>query len=319
MCYNNFKSVNEKREFFMDESIHKYMKVGLIHFMAYPECGKGEGPILETLKKIAMDDYFDAVEISWIKDDNVRKKAKKILETSHLAVAYGAQPRLLTTGLNINDINEGKRLEALKTLKDGIDEAYEMNSKGFAFLSGKYKEDKKEEAFQALLKSTRELCSYAKEKGNMKVLLEVFDYDVDKKSLIGPAALAKRFAKEITEQYDNFGLVVDLSHIPQLHETIEESILPVREYILHAHMGNCVIKDPKLPAYGDQHPRFGFPNSECDVDELTEYLKVLKFIGFINKENPPIISFEIKPYGDEDPDLVIANAKKVLNNAWARV
>ncbi len=33
----------------MNESIHKYMKVGLIHFMAYPNCIKGEGPIEETL------------------------------------------------------------------------------------------------------------------------------------------------------------------------------------------------------------------------------------------------------------------------------
>ena len=35
----------------MNESIHKYMKVGLIHFIAYPEVMKGEGPIEETLKR----------------------------------------------------------------------------------------------------------------------------------------------------------------------------------------------------------------------------------------------------------------------------
>ncbi|MFL0248822.1 sugar phosphate isomerase/epimerase family protein [Clostridium neuense] len=303
----------------MDESIHKYMKVGLIHFMAYPECGSGEGPIEETLKKIAEDDYFDAVEITWIKDKDVRNNAKKIIEKAKLAVAYGAQPRLLTTGLNINDLNGEKRLEALKTLKDGIDEAYEMKAKGFAFLSGKYNLDKKSEAFDALVDSTKELCKYAKSKGDINVLLEVFDYDVDKKALIGPAKLAKIFAEEIKSEYDNFGLIVDLSHIPLLHETIEESILPVKEYILHAHMGNCVIKDPSMEGYGDQHPRFGFPNSECDVEELTEYLRILKFIGVLNKENPPIVSFEIKPYKDENPEAVIEGAKKVLNEAWARV
>src|SRR5665647_582270 len=233
----------------MFESIHKYMKVGLIHFMAYPNCIKGEGPIEETLTKIATDDYFDAVEISWIKDKNVRERAKKMLETSYLTVGYGAQPRLLTTGLNINHLNEKERLKALATLNEGIDEAYEMNATGFAFLSGKYPEDKIEEAFVALVKSTKELCQYAKERGNMKVLLEVFDYDVDKKSLIGPAPLAKRFAEEIRKEYDNFGLMVDLSHIPQIHETIEESLLPVKDYILHAHMGNCVVKDPSMTAY----------------------------------------------------------------------
>ncbi|HZK70119.1 MAG TPA: TIM barrel protein, partial [Clostridia bacterium] len=208
----------------MNESIHKYAKVGLIHFMAYPVIN-GEGPIEETLKKIATDDYFDAVEIAWVKDKTVRDRVKKIIETSHLTVAYGGQPRLLTTGLNINDINEEGRLKALETLKEGIDEAIEMGAVGFGFLSGKYTEDKKEEAYQALIKSTKELCRYAKSKGNVKIVHEIFDYNVDKKSLVGPASLAKRYASEITSEYDNFGLLVDLSHLPLIGETAEESIL----------------------------------------------------------------------------------------------
>ena len=62
----------------MQDSMYKFMKVGLIHFMAYPQVMKGEGPILETLQKIAEDDFFTAVEISWINDTQVRQKAKKL-------------------------------------------------------------------------------------------------------------------------------------------------------------------------------------------------------------------------------------------------
>ncbi len=303
----------------MNESIHSYMKVGLIHFMAYPSVIKGEGPIEETFRKIAVDDYFDVAEITWIKDPAVRSKVKKMIDTSHLEVAYGGQPRLLTTGLNINDLNEEGRQKAIDTLKEGIDEAYEMGALGFAFLSGKYSEEKKEEAYQALVKSTKELCAYAKSKGSMKVVLEVFDYDVDKASLIGPVALAKRYAEEVCRECDNFGLMVDLSHLPLLRETSVESLLPVKDYIVHAHMGNCVCKDPSLPCYGDAHPRFGFPGGENDVDELVEYLRVLLSIGFLSKEKRPVVSFEVKPFGDEDPDLVVANAKRVLNRAWDKV
>ncbi len=303
----------------MNKSIYNYMKVGIIHFMAYPLTIKGEGPIVETIKKIAIDDYFNAIEITWIKDPEIRKQVKKILDASHMTVAYGGQPGLLTTGLNINDINEEGRLKALALLKDGIDEANEMGAVGFAFLSGKYEESKKEESYNALIKSTIELCRYAKTKGKINILLEVFDFDIDKKSLIGPAKLAKRFASYITKEFDNFGLMVDLSHIPLLRETIEESLFPIKDYIKHAHMGNCVVKDSGLPAYGDVHPRFGFPGSENDVNELAEYLKVLKSIGFLNTKNPPIVSFEVKPFGDEDPEIVIANAKRTLNLAWNMV
>lgn len=303
----------------MNESMIKYFKPGLIHFMAYPSTIKGEGPILETIKKIALDDYFSAIEVTWIKDEKLRAKVKKIIEVSHMSVAYGAQPRLLTTGMNINDLDEEKRGKALASLKEGIDEAYEIGAKGFAFLSGNYEEETKDKSYEALVDSTKQLCEYAKAKGDIRVVLEIFDYDIDKKSLIGPVELAKRYAEDILKEYNNFGLMVDLSHIPMLRESCEEAILPIKDYIVHAHIGNTVIKDPKVEGYGDTHPRFGFPNSENDVDELVEYLRVLLKVGYLNKENPPILSFEVKPWGDEDPELVIANAKRVLNEAWAKL
>jgi hypothetical protein len=46
---------------------------------------------------------------------------------------------------------------------------------------------------------------------------------------------------------------------------------------------------------------------------------VLLQIGYLNEKDPPILSFEVKPFGDEDPELVIANAKRTLNLAWAKV
>lgn len=303
----------------MKESMYKYMKVGIIHFMAYPTLN-GEGPIVETLQKIAEDDYFNAIEISWIKDSAAKAQAKKILKTAHMTVAYGAQPRLLTTGFDINSLDEEMRQKALATLKEGIDEAYDMGACGFAFLSGKYPgDDKKDAAMEALVKSTVELCNYAKSKGNMRVELEVFDRDIEKKSLIGPAADAKAFAEIMSKQCDNFGLIVDLSHIPQLKESPEESLLPVKDYLTHVHLGNCVVKDKTHPAYGDKHPRFGIEGGENDVKETVDFLRVLMDIDFLNPINPPLVSFEVKPVGDENPELVIANAKRVLNEAWAQL
>lgn len=303
----------------MTESIHKYAKIGLIHFMAYPSTIKGEGPIEETIRKIAVDDYFDAIEISWIKDVDVRKKVKKMLDSSHLSVAYGGQPRTLSTGQNINDLDEAKRQIVVENLKEGIDEAIEMGAVGFGFLSGRYAEETKEEAYQQLIKSTKELCAYAKSKSDIKIALEVFDYDIDKCALIGPVDIAKRYAEEICAEFDNFGLMVDLSHLPILHESARQSLIPVKDYIIHAHMGNCMMRDKQDPAYGDAHPRFGYPGGENDVNELVEYIKVLIEIGYLNPENRRILSFEVKPVGDEDSDIIIANAKRVLNLAWAMV
>ena len=303
----------------MEKSMRRYMRVGTILHVSYKQLGSGEGPILECLKKIVTDPYFEVVEVAHMKDEKVRKAAADMIACGHMTSSYGGQGRMLGAGLNINDLNEEGRLKALASLKEGIDEAYEMGVEDFAFLAGRYEEETKEESFQALLKSTRELCAYAKSKGDMPVLCEVFDYDIAKKSLIGPVDMVKRFAETICAEYDNFGLMVDLSHIPMLHETIEESLLPVQQYIRHAHMGNTVIKSPECPAYGDEHPRFGFPNSENDVEELAAYLRLLLKIGFLNEEKRPIVSFEVKPFGEEDPDICLANAKRTLDLAWELV
>jgi len=91
----------------------------------------------------------------------------------------------------------------------------------------------------------------------------------------------------------------------------------LRPYLTHFHIGNTVCKDPAAPGYGDEHQRFGFPNGATDVPELTAFLRVLKNEGFFNADNPYVLSFEVKPWQDEDPEIVIANVKRVLNRAWA--
>ncbi|MFV0503450.1 MAG: TIM barrel protein [Lachnospirales bacterium] len=302
----------------MNKYIKRFMRIVTILNVSYNELASGDGAILEQLKKIVTDDYFEAVEVTKMNDKNIFKKSGEIIKASKMSVAYGGQGRLLSTGLNINDLNEEGREKALETLKEGIDEAYEIGAESFAFLAGNYEENTKQESFRALIRSTTELCQYAKLKGDMPILCEVFDYDIAKKSLIGPVHLAKSYAEIIGEQYNNFGLMIDLSHIPMIHETLEENILPIRKYIKHAHMGNTVIKE-YCPAYGDEHPPFGFPNSENDVKELADYLRLLLEIGFLNEENRPIVSFEVKPFEDEDPDICLASAKRTLNLAWELV
>ena len=152
----------------------------------------------------------------------------------------------------------------------------------------------------------------------MKVIHEVFDFDVDKKSLVGPASLASRYAQEVCRDCANFGLLIDLSHLPLTRETAAEAIVPIKDHLVHAHIGNCVI-DPTLPGYGDMHPRFGYPGSINGVDQLVEFLKVLKDVGYLDGKTRRIVSFEVKPMADEDSELVVANAKRTLDAAWARM
>ena len=305
----------------MKDSIHSYMKVGIIHFMIYPETMKGEGPILETLQKICEDDFFSAVEISWMKDSEIRKKAAAMLEQSNITVAYGAQPTLLVNKYNVNSLDPAERKKVVDFLKERIDEASELGAKAVAILSGADPgPEKREEAKKALVASLIELSKYAATK-SLNFVLETFDRDIDKKALIGPSDEAAKIAKEVRKECKNFGLMVDLSHMPLLSETPKQSLTAVKDYLVHAHMGNAVMRDKTAPGYGDQHPRFGISTGENGVKELTDFLKCLFDVGYLGKktDNLPIVSFEVKPLPGENPEVLIANSKRVLREAWNRV
>lgn len=296
----------------MRDSIHKYFQVGTIQWMSHPPAAYD---ILDSIKRIACDDFFDAIEIGQIKDDATRAAAKKLLVQSHLRVCYGAQPRLLGPGLNPNAIDEDARKQAEATLRDAVDEAEYLGAKGIAFLSGKWEAATKDLAYAQLIKTTKNVCDYAAQKA-MMIELEVFDFDMDKASLIGPAPLALQFAADMRQVCNNFGLLVDLSHFPTTYETSRFVVRTLRPYITHFHIGNAVV-EKGCEAYGDMHPRFGFPNSANDTAELLDFFRVLKDEGFFDPQNPYVLSLEVKPWADEDGDIILASTKRVINRAWA--
>jgi sugar phosphate isomerase/epimerase len=295
----------------------KYMKVGLVHFMAFPQTLKGEGPILETLEKVLSDDFFDVIEITTIKDKEVRQKAKAMLACSKMTVTYGSQPVQLVNKLNLNSFDSGERHQALDRCKACIDEAVEMGAVGAAFLSGPDPGgERRKEATELLFDSLSQLCAHAAKQRDIKVVVETFDQDIDKKALVGPNAEAAVLSARLREKHRNFGLMLDLSHLPLQHETIEHALNAAKDHLVHAHMGNCVLRDKNHPAYGDQHPRFGVPGGENDVPQVIEYIRTLIEVGYLRENQPRILSFEVKPMADESSDIVLANAKRTLREAW---
>lgn len=294
----------------MKESIHQYFRVGTIQWMSFPHTAP-----LESLRAIARDDFFDAVEVKGYGGEQANAEAKSLLAQSGLTVCYGAQPRLLGPGLNPNALDEPGRLAAEATLREAVDEAEYLGAGGIAFLAGKWAEETKEQAYAQLLKTTRSLCDYAAGKG-MQVELEVFDYNMDKAALIGPAPLAARFAADMRTTHANFGLLVDLSHFPTTYETSRFVVRTLRPYITHFHFGNAVVK-PGCDGYGDLHPRLGYPNGANGIPELLDYLRVLRQEGFFDPQNPYVLSMEVAPRPGEDEQVVLANTKRALTRAWA--
>jgi len=303
----------------MNQPIEAFCRLGLVHFMAFPELAGGEGPWEETVRGIALDPFFTAIEITHIEDPGVRERVRDLVKLARLSVGYGAHPDILRRKLNLNTLNESEREAACAELKKHMDEAVFMGAETFVILSGRDPgASDREKAVEALVKSLDELCAYSASIRGPKVLLELFDCEVDKCCLLGPAPLAAEVAEKVKAQEDNFGLLVDLSHIPLLKESPRQALVPLKNHLAGAHLGNAVI-NPDLAGYGDYHPIFGTPGSANDLPEMMEFLKTLLEIGFLNETKRPIVSFEIKPQVGQDSLVIIANAQRVLREAWARL
>lgn len=304
----------------MDSDLHSAMKVGIVQFMAYPETMGGQGPVLETISKIAEDEFFGAIEITTVADPVVRADVARLLASAHLVVGYGAQPIQLSGKLDINSLDREQRQKAVERLKAAIDEAYELGAQRFAVLSGPYPGQPAEtDAVKALVDSLNQLCADAASKGSLSVVLETFDRTIDKKSLIGPNALAVEVSREVRKSHPSFGLMLDLSHLPLQFETPRHALTVAKDHLVHAHIGNCVLKDPSHPLYGDLHPRFGVDGGENDVPQLIEYLHVLREIGYVGEGRQNVVAFEVRPHRGDTSAAVIANAKRTLIEAWARL
>lgn len=305
-----------------------YMHLGIVHFMLYPETMAGDGPVVETATKIACDDFFRVIEVRPVNDAAARARLKTLCDMAHLEIGVGAQPLLLRSKLNLANLDEAGRKAAVETVKEAIDHAYFFGARIMATLDGPGSypgEEKKAAATARLAESLKELCAYAQSKATdytLFVSLETFDQAIDKRSLMGPSKDAEKLAETVKKSCSNFGLTVDLSHMPLLHETPLESLKPVKDHLIHAHAGNAYMKDKDNPAYGDQHPRFGVADGANDVDELVAYVRALFEIGYFDKKLPtrmPVFTFEVKPLPGETPELLVANTKRVWKEAWAKV
>ena len=261
------------------------------------------------------------IEITWIKDPATRAKVKALLASAGIEAKHGGQPRLLSQKLDLNNADEAARNRAIEEIKRAIEEAAEMGIRDVGLLSGSdVAPAERPAAMGRLENSLVQLCRHAAKFG-CNIVLEVFDRDIDKKCLIGPADTAREIAERVKRSCPNFGLMVDLSHIPLLSESPAQALQPVREHVAHIHIGNAFFKDRQDPAWGDQHPRFGYPGSANDVPEIVAFLRELFAIGYLRADGSRrgAVSFEIKPVGDEDSTVMIAAAKRKLLEAWAKL
>lgn len=309
----------------MDNTWRDQMYLGIVHPMAYPDLNTEE-ELLASIEEVCLDEFFDVLEVK-AADSTTHAKMKAIADQASAKFIVAGQPPLLGNKLSLNDPDEARRQAAVDCVKQSIDAAYELDARLCAVLSGPDPEDEaeRERQLDLLTDSLAQGCRYAQEKARDYVVwvsLEAFDYNIDKCCLIGPSERAAQLAEKVRAEVDNFGLTIDLSHLPLLRESPAECLGYVIDYLIHVHAGNCAMQDEAHEAYGDLHPRFGMPGTENDVPQLKEFLESLIYSGYFKSEVPtekPVLTFEVKPLPGETPQRILAGTKRTFLRAWAEL
>jgi len=283
-------------------------KVGIVHAMAFPEVSGGEGPVVETARTIVQDDFFDAIEVSWVKDPSVRRSLSSLLRSSGIHVVFCAGGNIIRQGVDLNSLEQATRRRAIEFTRDLVAQAKEFEAEVFVLCSGPDPgQSLRSKAASALVESLVETAEYAG--SDMMVSLEAFDREIDKRRLVGPTQEAASIVSEARERVSNVGLTIDLSHLPLLNESAATSLEAAKGVLVHSHIGNCM-------PYADSHPPFAVPGGCNGVRELRGFLMALKSIGYFSRPCP-IVSFEVKPTRVGESESLIAQSKSVLVEAMS--
>lgn len=318
------------------------LALGLVHYMAYPDLMSGTGPIVDRLAATARDTTFSVIEVTHMESPADRAAARRVLETAGLRVVYAGTVPLAHSGLALSATAPRERRQAVDFACSLVDEAREIGAELCYLISGPDPgPGLRREALRALGESLREVCRYAREQSphageksparSLKLALEPADRDIDHRELTGPFAEVIPLVEEVRRDYPEFGLVVDQSHLAQLGEDPARVIPRCAPYIWDYHLANVVLDDPAHPQYGDKHPRFGVAGGRVGIRELASYLRLMKATaaaatgaaaatdtGAIAPVGlPPIVDLEVRPAPGEDPELVLASAKRAFAEAWA--
>jgi len=291
----------------MNGSPADYMTVGILQAAAFPSsCG------LTALRAIAADGHFGAVETTLA--GTPAPEARTLLAEAGLLVDFDAGATLYARQANLCSLEARVRAQAIDITRERIQAAYALGAVRLSVVSGRDPgEPHRAAALDGLIDSLLTLYEYARQSGALELSLKMADRDIDKRFLIGPTRDGVAVAQRVRELYPEFGLVLNLAHLPLLREDPECAVRLAAPYLARVHIGNSVI------GVGDTHPRFGVPGSAVCAADLSRFLSALVTVGYLSKGSRNVVAFEVRPAPDDDPLDVVAESQRVLCEAWASV
>jgi sugar phosphate isomerase/epimerase len=225
----------------MDQSLHSYMRLGIVQGVAFPASGDDPEAFLDSVEQIAADDFFAASEIRRVPDDGLRQRVVEVLRASQLGVVYAAYPRLCPPDLDLSSLDDAVRSRAVEAAKRAIDEAIALGAERVTVVSGPDPgSEGRDGGTEALIDSLCALAAYSTARCGPPLALEPFPREGEGGHLIGPTVEAIGIVRLVREMFPDFGLVLDTGHLALLGEDVAAALAAAAPFLEQVHLANVV-------------------------------------------------------------------------------
>ena len=290
------------------------MSIGVNHHLLCKFMVPTAADHADTLIPLLSDERYDHFDL-WIRgEEPYRSREIAAIRECGRPIVYNVgdrdgEPELLPT--STDPVIWQRSLDAVKS---EIERGLEVGTKKIVTSSGRPYGDPSGN-MEALFEYYCRLCEFVPK--DVEVLIEPTDTDFDKCYLIGSSAEATKLIKKVREAgFNNMGGMLDMCHLPPLHERVEDAFAALGKYARHVHLGTCVTKDKSSPFYGDKHPAWGLPGVCWDEHEVADLMVCGYENGYFSKENHGTVSFEMVAY-DDIPYLQSTDRFfEVMDRAW---
>jgi len=303
----------------MNEDIRLYSRIGLVHHMLYPACMEDPDDHVHTLEAFVQRDDIETFDCCLpYGEERRRALIPAIRQSGKQAITFATHLFPLRKFPFSSDLPH-EQAQIRMIVADMVDQAVDIGATGFIFASGGPAPTEATAAhYDAFADFSLWLCQELETYG-ITAMLEPFDTTVDKKYLYGPTRACVELVESLQPTVSNLGIELDVAHVPLMGESFDQAIRTVAPYLQRVHLGNCILRDPSHPQYGDTHPPVGFPGGEVDTPELTQILRCLLDVGYLSKERRGDLVLEMTPWLGWTVDQTVADSMDRLAAAWREV
>jgi len=302
----------------MKQDLRQYAQIGLVHHLLYPRCVSDPDYHVRTLEHFVRTFEFDTYECCVPYFHEGRERLIELLRSAGRRPIYAAHLfplRKISLGSTCPQEQAITRL----AMANQIEAAVAIGVEGIVFTSGADAPDgRRAEAQDAFRDFCRWFCGELRLHG-MTAMLEPFDRTKDKRFLYGPTGECVALIESLAGEVDNLAIELDIAHLPLMGESFREAIDTTAPHLRRVHLGNCVLKDPADPRYGDTHPPIGYPGGEIDVPQLVEALRRLLEVGYLAEGRAGDVVLEVQPLAGRSPEETVADSLRKLHEAWGLV